>query len=128
MVNQELRDKTIRATAWNLIEKLGVLGMGLIINIILARLLSPTEYGLIGNIAIFTVIANTFLDSGFGASLIQKQKTNRTDYSTIFFFNLGIGIVLYGILFSIAPWVSGYFSAAHTQTSTPSSGPNAHLQ
>mgnify|MGYP001163281607 CR=1 FL=1 len=109
MVNQELRDKTIRATAWNLIEKLGVLGMGLIINIILARLLSPTEYGLIGNIAIFTVIANTFLDSGFGASLIQKQKTNQTDYSTIFFFNLGIGIVLYGILFSIAPWVSGYF-------------------
>lgn len=109
MVNQELREKTIRATVWNLVEKLGVLGIGLVINIILARLLSPTEYGLIGNIAIFTVIANTFLDSGFGASLIQKQKTSQTDYSTIFFFNLGIGIVLYGILFSIAPWVSGYF-------------------
>ncbi len=109
MVNQELRNKTIHATVWNLIEKVGVMGVGFIVNIILARLLSPTEFGIIGSIAIFTVIANTFLDSGFGASLIQKQNTTETDYSTIFFFNLGIGVVLYGILFAIAPWVADYF-------------------
>ncbi len=86
------------------------MGINVIINIILARLLSPTEFGIIGSILIFTVIANTFLDSGFGASLIQKQDTTQTDYSTIFFFNLGIGAVLYGILYAIAPWVADHFN------------------
>jgi len=112
----DLRQRTIHAASWSLLEKVGVLGIGLFINIILARLLSPTEYGLIGNIAIFTVIANTFIDGGFASALIQKQNTNDNDYTTIFVFNLVVALLLYFVLFACAPLIAAYFNEPSLNT------------
>lgn len=77
--------------------------------VILARLLTPDDYGCIGMITIFMVVSQAFLDGGFGSALIQKKKPTQDDYSTIFFWNLGMSLVLYAILYLSAPFISNFY-------------------
>ena len=77
--------------------------------IVLARLLTPHDYGCIGMLLIFTSLASTFIDSGFGEALIQKKKPTNTDYSTIFFWNMGVATVLYIVLFFSAPAIARFY-------------------
>lgn len=85
-------------------------GVSFLIGIILARLLSPDEYGLIGICLIFNVVLNGIVDSGFSTSLIRKKEIDSIDYSTMFYTNMGISIFLYLILFCISPLVADFFS------------------
>lgn len=78
--------------------------------IIIARILTPEDFGLIGLLAIFLAIANTFVDSGLGEALIQKKEVNKTDISTVFIFNVFLGLILYGILFASAPLIADFFN------------------
>lgn len=83
--------------------------MQFVVGIILARILSPREFGLIGMLTIFIAISQSFIDSGFSSALIRKKKCTQTDYSTIFYFNLVIGVLFYFILFIAAGAISSFF-------------------
>lgn len=106
----DIKQKTINNMAWSVTERLSLQVIHMGISIVLARLLEPSQFGLIGMLAIFTSIAQSILDSGFGSALIQKKDATRTDASSIFFFNLLIGIVLSGILFIFAPSIANFFN------------------
>lgn len=94
---------------WSAVERFGTNAVSLIGNIILARLLSPDDFGTIGLIIIFTSIAYSLYDSGMSDSIIRKQDIKSIDYSTIFVFNLFIGFVLSIVFFLIAPIISTLF-------------------
>ena len=85
------------------------MGISFISGIILARLLTPHDYGCIGLLSIFMALSNTFIDAGFGSALIQKKDPTNTDYSTIFFWNMGVALFLYIILFFAAPPVARFY-------------------
>lgn len=80
--------------------------------IILARLLTPSDYGCIGMLLIFMNVSNVFLDGGFGSALIQKYRPTQVDYSTIFWWNLAMSIGLYLLLFAIAPYIADFYHMA----------------
>jgi len=104
-----LKQKTVSGLTWSFIDNFAKLGITFIVGIILARLLEPREFGLIGMTTIFIAISQSFIDSGFTQALIRKQDCTQADYSTVFFFNLGAGILFYFILFFSAGAISGFF-------------------
>ncbi len=106
---ESLKKKTVKGVAWTSLNQVLNLGLGFAIGIILARLLSPSDYGLLAMIAVFNAIAFAFLDSGFGNALIRKPDLTEDDNTTAFFFNLAAGVVLFGIIWLIAPWVSVFY-------------------
>jgi len=104
-----LKQKSIDAIIWNLIARYGTQFFSLIISIILARLLTPADYGLIGVVSVFFALALVFMKSGFGASFIQKKDADETDASTIFFFNIFISIFFYFIFWFTAPFIASFY-------------------
>lgn len=106
---ESLKKKTIKGVAWTSLNQVLNMGLGFVIGVILARLLSPSDYGLLAMIAVFNTIAFAFLDSGFGNALIRKPDLTEDDNTTAFFFNLVAGVVLFGIIWVIAPWVSAFY-------------------
>ena len=94
---------------WSLMSRFGTLGFALISNIILARLLSPSDFGCIGMIMVFVSLANTFLDGGLGAALIQKKNCSDLDYHTVFTFNLIFSIFLYLILYVSSYYIADFY-------------------
>ena len=105
----DLTNKTLSGVKWNAIGRFSTQGISFVISILLARILSPSDYGVIGMIGIFMAIAQTFIDSGFGSALIRKKDCSDTDYSTAFYFNIVVGIVSYLILFISAPIIADFF-------------------
>ena len=105
-----LKQKTITGLIWSFVDTIAGQGITFIIGVILARLLSPREFGLIGMIAIFIAVSESFINSGFSSALIRKNNCTNTDYSTVFYFNLVVGILLYIILFFSAPAISLFFN------------------
>lgn len=81
-----------------------------VFGIILARLLTPADFGLIGMLSIFIGISQVFIDSGMGSALVQKHSPKETDYSTVFVFNFGVSLVFYAILFLAAPFIADFFN------------------
>ena len=109
MTVKTLKEKTISGIIWVSIQKFGTLGISFIANIVLARILTPHDYGMVGMLAIFIGLSTTLIDGGFGSALIQKSNPNQTDYSTVFYFNLLLSICLYLILFLCAPWIEMFY-------------------
>ncbi|HQG77909.1 MAG TPA: lipopolysaccharide biosynthesis protein [Bacteroidales bacterium] len=108
-MSRNLRQRTITGLFWSFVDNFAVQTIQFIIGVILARLLSPTDFGLIGMITIFISISQWFISSGFGQALIRKQNCTQKDYSTVFIFNIITGVVLYLILFFLAPFISNFF-------------------
>ena len=104
-----LKNETIKGTFWSSVEKLSFLGTQFVLQVILARLLTPTDYGIVGILAVFIAIANTFVDCGFTSALIQNQKRTETDFSTAFYFNLFVSLICYAILFFSAPYIASFY-------------------
>lgn len=94
---------------WSAIERFATQGVQFLLNIIIARVLLPSDYGLIVMLSIFMAIAQTFVDSGFGNALIQKNNRTQTDYSTVFYTNIAISIVCYAILYFSAPAIAAFY-------------------
>ncbi|MBD5280219.1 MAG: lipopolysaccharide biosynthesis protein [Bacteroides sp.] len=109
MAEQSLKQRTVSGMIWVGIQKFGTLIITFISNIILARLLTPDDYGMIGMLAIFIAISNSFIDGGFGSALIQKTRPTETDYSTVFYWNIFLSIVLYGLLCVSAPFIESFY-------------------
>lgn len=106
---ENLKNKTIHGVLWSAIERFSLQGVQFLINIIMARLLLPSEYGLVAMLAIFLQISQVFIDSGFTNALIQRKNRTEVDYSTVFYFNIFISVVFYLILFIVAPWIAGFY-------------------
>ena len=109
MADHGLKDKTVRGIGWSAADAFLGQGVTFIVGLVLARLLSPEEYGLIGIVTIFTTILLGVVDSGFSSSLIRKQEVKEEDYNTLFFFNLAVSIVMFALLFMVAPWIARFF-------------------
>ena len=109
MSQESLKNKTIKGVGWSAIDNVAGYAVTFVVGIILARLLSPEDYGLLGLIAIFTAICKCFINAGFGSALIRKKDATEDDYNTVFIFNLVMSIVLYGVMFVCSPLIADFF-------------------
>ncbi len=105
-----LRVQTFRGIVWSSLDRFSAQGIQFILSFIIARRLEPSDYGSIAMLGIFMALAQTFIDSGFSNALIQKQERTEVDYSTVFYFNIGIGVILYGILYLLAPFIADFYN------------------
>lgn len=109
-MSDSLRSKTVKGVVWSSIERFSTQGVQFLIMIIMARLLTPKDYGLIGMLAIFLAVAQSLIDSGFSQALIRKQDRTDVDNSTVFYFNIVVSSALYLILFIAAPFVADFYN------------------
>lgn len=105
----ELKKKTVKGVLWSSVERFSVQGVQFVVMIVMARLLTPEDYGLVGMLAIFLAVSQSLIDSGFSQALIRKLNRTETDNSTVFYFNIVVGAVLYLILYLIAPAISRFY-------------------
>ena len=110
MSQQSLKDKTIKGMMWSAADAFLGQGVTFLVGIVLARMLSPDEYGLIGICLIFVNVLNGMVDSGFSNALIRKKDIKDVDYNTMFITNMAISTLLYALLFVCAPIISDFFS------------------
>jgi len=108
-MGDNLKQKTLSAFTWTTIDRFGQQAVQLIIGIILARLLSPGDYGLMGMVMIFVALSYVLVESGFGQALIRKTEADETDYNSVFYFNIGISLVLYVVLYFLSPAIANFF-------------------
>ncbi|MCR5151647.1 MAG: lipopolysaccharide biosynthesis protein [Prevotella sp.] len=106
---ESLKNKTVKGVAWSAVDNVAQHAITFIVSIVLARLLSPDDYGLIGIIAIFTAVCNTIINAGFTTALIRKKDATDDDYNTVFIVNLTMSIVLYCTIFMCAPLIASFF-------------------
>ena len=107
---KNLKQKAASGMVWTALQKYSLMIIQFFSGIILARLLTPHDYGCIGMLSIFMVLAETFIDGGFGSALIQKKKPTQIDYSTVFFWNIAVSLVLYALLYFSAPAIARFFN------------------
>ena len=99
----------IKNFLWRLAERVGAQGVKLLVELVLARILLPEQYGVIAMVAVFITVFNVFVDSGLGNALIQKKDADDLDFSSVFWFNVVWCVVLYGVLFLISPLVASFY-------------------
>ena len=104
-----LKQKTVSGLLWSFVDTFAGQGLTFIVGIILARILSPREFGLIGMITVFIAVSESFINSGFSSALIRKKDCTNIDFSTVFYFNLAAGILFFLLLFFTAPFIAGFF-------------------
>lgn len=110
MAEQSLKDKTVKGVGWSAADAFLGQGVTFIVGLVLARLLSPEDYGLIGIVAIFTTILTGIVDSGFSNALIRKKDTTDEDYNTMFITNMVVSILLFGLLVVCSPLIANFFA------------------
>ncbi len=106
---ESLKNKTIKGTIWSSLERFSVQGIQFVVMIIMARILTPDDYGLVGMLAIFLAVSQSLIDSGFSQALIRKQDRSEVDDSTVFYFNIGVGLILYLVLYLSAPLIASFY-------------------
>ena len=102
-------NKVVSGLFWVYLENISAQIVSFVVTIILARLLEPSYYGTIALVSVFIAIATVFVNSGFGAALIQKSDADELDYSSMFWFNLSVSILLYSLIFVFAPAIANYY-------------------
>ena len=110
MNEKQTTTKVLNGLFWKLMENGGAQGVQFLVSIILARLLSPEEYGVVGVILIFVTIANVLVQNGFSTALIQKRKVDDTDFSSVFFFSMAVSAVIYLVLYLSAPGIAYFYN------------------
>lgn len=108
-MSESLKNKTVKGVSWSFIDNLASSGISFLVGLVLARLLTPSEYGIMAIITIFIAVSNSIVDSGFSNALIRKTDAKRVDYNTVFIFNLIVSTALYVALFFLAPIISDFF-------------------
>lgn len=109
MAETDVRSRVIKGLFWKILENGGAQGVQFIITILLARLLTPAEYGTVGIIMIFITIANVVVQNGFSTALIQKKGAARLDFSSVCYFDLAVAAVMYACLYAAAPSIAGFY-------------------
>lgn len=110
MAEENLKQKTVSGVQWNTIDKIATLVITIVVSIVLARVLGPESYGIIGVASIFINVFYTFIDSGFSSALIRKETIAEEDYSTAFMFNLIVSCFLYVSLVVSSPAIARFFN------------------
>ena len=108
-MTNKLKQKTIHGFFWSFLDSFGIYFIKFGFSIAIARVLVPRDYGLVGMIAIFFAISDMLIDSGFLSALVQKKDTNDIDYSTVFWFNIVLAVVLYLLLFAFSSAIARFF-------------------
>ena len=108
-MSENLKAKTAKGVGWGFADNILGLGITAVANIILARILSPADFGIIGMTAIFMTLSTSLVDSGFTGALTRKKDTVKADFDTVFYFNLAISCLLYAILFFCSPFIARFF-------------------
>ena len=107
---ESLKDKTVKGVGGSAIDNVSQMGVTFVVSIVLARLLSPDDYGLLGLITIVTAICTTLVNGGFTTALIRKKDATDDDYNTAFIVNLGMSVVLYVIIYFCSPFIADFFN------------------
>lgn len=110
MAEESLKDKTVKGAAWSFAGSMANKGIQFAVSLLLARMLTPGDYGLIGMLGFFIGLATTFIDSGFSSALIQYKDRTDKDYCTVFYVNFGMSILMYGILYLTAPLIADFYN------------------
>ena len=105
----DLKNKTVKGVSWSFVEQILTRGANFVIGIILARLLTPTDYGLVGMLAIFIAIAQLFIDGGLTSALIRQKNPSNEDFSTVYIVNMTLSVVFYFLLFFSAPLIADFY-------------------
>ena len=111
-----LKQKTFKGVIWSAVERFSTQGVQFLFGILLARLLTPNDYGMIAMLTIFMAVSQTFIDSGFGNALIRKPDRNEADKATVFFFNIFTAAACYGIIFLAAPFIAQFYNMPQLAT------------
>ena len=106
----ELRNKAFSNMIWRFMERVGAQAVAFVVEIILARLIAPEAFGIIALVTVFTSILQVFIDSGMGNALIQKKDADDLDFSSVFYFNMAMCLMLYGLLFVSAPFIADFYN------------------
>lgn len=109
-MENNLKKKTVVGMIWSTFQRFGKMGIAFIANLVMARLLTPDDYGAIGILMIFISLSMIFIDAGFGNALIQKSKPTEEDYSTIFYFNLIVSGAIFLVFFFTAPVIATFYN------------------
>ena len=104
-----LKQKTVNGLTWSFLDNFAYQGITFLVGIVIARLVAPEEFGVIGMITLFIAISSTFVNSGFSSALIRKQNATEIDYNTVFYFNLAVSFFFYFILFLASPYIADFF-------------------
>ena len=104
-----LKEKTAKGVSWGFIENILSSGISAAATIVLARILTDTDFGIIGMTSIFLTLSTSLVDSGFHGALVRKKEVTEKDKSTVFLFNLGVSMLMYGVLYFTAPYIAGFF-------------------
>lgn len=105
-----MNTKTIKNFIWRFAERCGAQMVTFVVSIVLARLLTPKDYGTVALVTVFTTILQVFVDSGLGTALIQKKDADDLDFSSVFYFNFAVCLILYLVMFVAAPFIAGFYN------------------
>lgn len=109
-MSENLKKDTTKGVFWSLIERFGTQGVQFLVMLVMARLLSPNDYGVVGMLVVFVAIAQAFVDGGFSQALIRKKDRTKVDNSTVFYFNIVVSVLIYLIFYLFAPCVSTFYN------------------
>lgn len=108
-MSDSLRKNTISSFVWNMTDKVGFQVVALFVGIFTARMLTPRDFGLIGALSIFTLLSSILVESGFTSAMVRRKRNSKSEYSAVFFINLGLSVFFYSSLFACAPFIADYF-------------------
>ena len=108
-MENSLKNKTVKGTFWSAIERFSSMGVQIVCTIIIARFLSPTEFGIIGILLVFTTIGQVIVECGFGQALIRKLDATDIDYSSVFYLNIFLGLLVYLLLYLVSPFIADFY-------------------
>ena len=106
---ESLKEKTITSVIWSSVGQFGTMALSFLSNLVLARLLLPSDYGCVGMLHVFIAVSNVFVTAGFGSALIQKKDPTHLDYSSVFHWTVVTSIVLYWVLFFCSPAIARFY-------------------
>lgn len=106
---ESLKQKTVKGTIWSAVEAFSTQGIQFLVTLVMARILTPADFGIVGMITVFIAISNVFINSGFTSALIRKPDRTEADNSTVFYFNIVVAFILYIILFFCAPLIADFY-------------------
>lgn len=109
-MSNSIKKKTIKGVVWSAVERFSSIGVQLICTLIIARYVSPSDYGVVGMLTIFTAIAQCLVDSGFRLALIRKKDVSMIDFSSVFFFNVFISLLLYAVLYFFSSDIANFYN------------------
>ncbi len=108
-MSASLKQQTFKGVIWSSVERFSTMGVNFVFGLVLARMLSPADYGVIAMLAIFVAVSQCFIDSGFSSALIRKPDRTETDNATAFYFNIAVGVLAYAVLYVAAPFIAAFY-------------------